>query len=365
MITRRVAMAVGDTAGHVMPALAIAEAYRDVDRAIEVSFLAAGGPASRIVPRAGYALFEVPALPLARVGLGGKLRAALAVPRTIQTARRALRTTGARLVIGTGGYASGGVLLAARSLGLQTAIVELNVEPGLANRLLGRVVSRHYVAYEEAARRLPAGRSMTTGPLVRPSLARRMAPKSPPSPDRPVRLLVTGGSRGDAFLAAAMPAVAAALRSSGLALEVHHQVATLDPAPVALAYSRAGVKAVVSPFIEDIADAYAWADVAVARAGAGTLAELAVAGLPALLVPLADAAEDHQTVNAAAYAARGAARLLQERDWEPARAADILHEVFGADGRWTAMSNAARALGAADAAMVIVRDCEQAMAGRW
>src|SRR5262245_42663513 len=124
-MTRRLALAVGDTAGHVNPALAIADAYRALFGEVEVLFLAAeNGPASRLVPAAGYDLVLVPALPLARTGVIGKLDALSRVVPCITHARRTLRNRGSRLVIGSGGYASGGVILAARMLGLRTAIVE-------------------------------------------------------------------------------------------------------------------------------------------------------------------------------------------------------------------------------------------------
>jgi UDP-N-acetylglucosamine--N-acetylmuramyl-(pentapeptide) pyrophosphoryl-undecaprenol N-acetylglucosamine transferase len=114
-----------------------------------------------------------------------------------------------------------------------------------------------------------------------------------------------------------------------------------------------------------MADAYMWADMVVARAGAGTLAELALAALPALLVPLADAAADHQVYNARVWQQRGAALMVRETEWTATGAADALSTVLGREGRWHAMADAMRSLARPGAAHAVVRDCEQLMAGRW
>ena len=119
------------------------------------------------------------------------------------------------------------------------------------------------------------------------------------------------------------------------------------------------------PFLDDMADAYDWADMIIARAGAGTLAELALAGVPALLVPLSDAAADHQAANAAAFAGRGAALWIRERDWSLDRLASDMTPILRDPAAWIAMSSAARALARPDAADAIVRDCEQLMQRRW
>jgi len=359
-------MAVGDTAGHVLPALAIAEAYREAWSDVDVAFLAADdGPARRLVTAAGYSLHVVPATPLVRVGVLGRIVGAIRVVPTIAVARRVLKSRDARLVIGTGGAASGGAVLAARSLGLPTAIVEPNAVPGLANHLLRRIAQRVYVTFDSAASGFPPGRALKTGLPLRASRASVLRNRIPPSPGRPVHLFVTGGSRGDAFLAAQIPVLTARLQEAGLSLEVRHQVAAIDPGVVAQRYSQLHIHAQVLPFLDDITDAYDWADMIIARAGAGTIAELALAGVPSLLVPLADAAADHQAANATAFADMGACMWVREDDWAPDHVAARMIEVLGTPAAWTAMSSAARAFATPHAARDIVDDCERLMDSRW
>ena len=359
-------MAVGDTAGHVLPAVAIADAYRETCGDVEVSFLAGeGGSAARLIPSTAYSLHIVPATPLVRVSPAGRVMGALRVVPTVARARGLLRRLGARLVIGTGGYGSGGALLAARSLGLRTAIVEPNAFPGLANKLLSRVAGRAYVMFDEAAREFPDGLAINTGlPLVA-SRRRLLRDRRPPPLDRPARLFVTGGSRGDDFLAEHVPALAARIQRAGVQLTVRHQLSSADRQALAHQYSNLHVDARVLPFLEDVAEAYDWADMIIARAGAGTLADLAMAGVPSLLVPLADAAADHQAANAAAFGGRGAALWIRERDWSPENVAALMEPVLRDPAAWQAMSDAARAFARPEAAVAIVRDCEQLMQSRW
>ncbi len=359
-------MVVGDTAGHVLPAMAIADAYRRACEGVEVTFLAGESDwARRLLPDAGQSLFFVPSTQLVRVGPIGRLAGAMRVIPTFTLARRVLRQRGIRLVIGTGGSASGGVVLAARSLGLPTAIVEPNASPGLANGLLSRIAERAYVMFDETARRFPAGRTLKTGLPLLASRARLMRERTPPASDRAVRLFITGGSRGDAFLAATVPSLVARLLAVGIPAEVRHQVTSLDPGALEQQYLRLGVTAQVLPFLDDLSEQYDWADMIVARAGAGTLSELALAGLPALLVPLADAAGDHQAENAAAFASRGAALWVRERDWDADAIATRIVDVLRQPLKWTAMSSAARAFATPEAAAQIVRDCERVMQERW
>jgi UDP-N-acetylglucosamine--N-acetylmuramyl-(pentapeptide) pyrophosphoryl-undecaprenol N-acetylglucosamine transferase len=365
-MTRRIAMAVGDTAGHVLPAMAIADAYCDAFRDVVVTFLAGeSGSANRLIPPTGHTLFAVPSTPLTRVGPVGRVAGAIRVVPTFILARRLLRQRGVRLVIGTGGAASGGVVLAARTLGLRTAIIEPNAVPGLANRLLSRVAERVYVMFDEAAHCFPAGRTLKTGLPLLASRVGLLRDRTPPSLTRPARLFVTGGSRGDAFLSAQVPSMVSRLPALGVRAEVRHQVTSADPIGLEQQYSQVGVPVQVLPFVSDVSEHYDWADMIIARAGAGTLSELALAGLPSFLVPLADAAGDHQAKNAAAFASRGAALWVRERDWRGDSVAAAIAEVLREAAKWSVMSAAARALATPDAAAQIVRDCERAMQQRW
>ena len=351
-----------------MPALAIAEAYNALlDGTVDVRLFAApGGPASRLAAAAGLQVEIVSASPLARAGPLARIGALAQVVRGIPAARRLLRKTGARLVIGTGGYASGAVLLAARSLGLATAVVEPNVTPGLANRLLRPWVDRAYVSAEASARFFTPAKALIAGTPVSPALGRRFpASRVAPPPDGPIHVLVTGASRGEHFLGAEIPALLGAVLRLGVALQVRHQSGSIDATTLEREYERHSVRATVVNFIDNMPDAYQWAHFVIGRAGAGTLAELAVAGLPALIVPLADAAADHQASNAAAHAQSGAAIWLREQAWDRDAVARQVAQVLSSRDRWVAMSSAARQVARPEAAAVIVDDCERLMEGRW
>lgn len=348
---RRVALAGGGTAGHVFPLLAVAAAYRVLRPDVLLLFLGAeGGDECRLAAQAGLECVALPAAPLFGVGPLGQLRAAWRVLRAQRAARTLLAARQIDLVIGSGGYVSAAPLLAARRLGLATAIIEPNVAPGLTNRLLGRLVDRVYLGATAAQAHFAAARRRVTGVPVRPGLIARTTPRPPGPP----RVLVTGGSGGSGFLNRAVPPLLAALGARGGALAVRHQSGGSDAEAVAAAYARLALPAQVEPFIDDMAAAYAWADVAIAAAGAVTLAELAAVGLPALVVPLSTASEDHQTANARAFAAAGLGRWCAESEWDR----DALVEWLA-----TALRAAPRAPLAADrAAAAIVSDCEALLA---
>lgn len=366
-MTRRLALVVGDTAGHVTPALAMADEYRALFGEVDVLFLAAeGGPASQLIPASGYDLAYVPASPLARAGTVGRLEALSRIAPCIVRARQLLRDRGSRLVIGSGGYASGGVLLAARTLGLRTAIIEPNVELGLANRLLKRVAGRAYVSFREAAECFPPQRALLTGTPVRRSLVQ--SSRSEERAIRPgdsVKVLVASGSRGDEFIVTHVPPLLGRVREKGVGIEVLHLSGNPELGPIYDVYRRIGVSASVKPHLDSMADAYGWATFAITRAGACTLAELALARLPALLVPLGDAAADHQTANAKCLANAGAAIWVRESEWHIEPLADRLAGVLLNPARWEAMAESARRLAKPEAASQIVHDCEAVMRGRW
>jgi UDP-N-acetylglucosamine--N-acetylmuramyl-(pentapeptide) pyrophosphoryl-undecaprenol N-acetylglucosamine transferase len=366
-MTRRIAMVVGDTAGHVMPALAVVEAYREIDPALEVVFLSAAGcAATRIVPEAGHRLVTVPASAMARAGPHGVVASVARLGPGLWRATEVLSSWKTRLVIGTGGYPSGPVLPAARGLGLTTAVLEANAAPGMANRWLGHLVHRVWLGFPQAAPWFPASRRRVTGTPVRGAWVRRLVgvERVPPR-GRPTRVLVTGGARGAAFLGARGPGLVGRMRARGLDVEVVHHVGPRDEAAVRGAWDAVGVAATVTAHIANVAEALLWADVAVARPGASTLAELALAGLPALLVPLADAARDHQADNADAYRAGGAALCAREGDWDADALATALVGLLTDPRAWQAMSDAAHAQATPDAAQRIVEDCETLMRGRW
>jgi UDP-N-acetylglucosamine--N-acetylmuramyl-(pentapeptide) pyrophosphoryl-undecaprenol N-acetylglucosamine transferase len=365
-VRRRLLIAVGPTAGHVYPALAIAEAYRAQYPDVDVRFAGALDPlVTRLLGIHGYALEPVSASQLVRVGVGAQLAAAGRVVAGLIQARRLLRAHGTRLVLGMGGYASGAILLAARTLGARVAIHEANVVPGLANRLLAPFAHRVYLGFAAAAPALRSREPLVTGHPVRGEIAALVGERrTAPDRQRLVRVLVLSSTRGERFLADRVPDLLAAVERRGIAVEVLHQSGQLSTDRVAHAYRLAGVKATVAPYLDAIASAYHWADLVIARSGAGTIAEIAAAGVPALLVPLADAPGDHQAANATAVAATGAGIVVREDEWRCDPLAVQLTALLG-EAAWTAAAAASRSLARPDAAARIVDDCEALMTDRW
>jgi UDP-N-acetylglucosamine--N-acetylmuramyl-(pentapeptide) pyrophosphoryl-undecaprenol N-acetylglucosamine transferase len=366
-VSRRLLIVVGPTAGHVYPALAIADAYRAACPGVDVRFAGApGGPAARLLGLRGHRLEPVTGSQLANVGLVARLAAAARVLPGMAQARRLLRAQGSRLVLGLGGYASGAVLLAARAIGLRVAIHEANRVPGIANRLLAPFAHRVYLGSADAAPAFKADRCRVTGHPVRADIAALAREgRTPPDRHRPARVLVLSSTRGEAFLAARLPELLTAVERRGVLVEVLHQTGEVRADDVANAYRRVGVKATVAPYLDEIASAYRWADLVIARAGAGTVAETAAAGMPAVFVPLADAAGDHQAANAAAVAAAGAGLAVRENEWRGEPLAAQVAGLLGDPAQWSAMAAAARTRAEPEAAARIVADCESLMADRW
>jgi UDP-N-acetylglucosamine--N-acetylmuramyl-(pentapeptide) pyrophosphoryl-undecaprenol N-acetylglucosamine transferase len=349
----------GGTGGHVTPALALAE--RIAARGDEVLLLGTErGLERRLVPEAGFELLTLPARQLMGKGLGGQLAAA---PALLMACASAWRTFGRRqvdLVISVGGYASVPAVVAGAARRLPVAVVEPNAIPGRANRAAARLATRIFVQFEETAAALAAsggaGRVRTTGIPLRAALIAAFAaapPRRAPSP--PWRLLVFGGSQGARQLNDAMLEALPSL--TGIPLEIFHQTGEADRERVAAGYARSGLRAEVAAFEPEMPRRYRWADVALCRAGALTVAELCLAALPSVLVPYPHAADDHQRANARALARVGAARVLDPATLSGTQVAGVLRELFAGPGGISSMSAAAGKLAQPDAAERIVAEC--------
>lgn len=362
---RRVAVAGGHTAGHVNLALATASRIARALPCVEVVFLGgARGPEFRLAARDGIAFEAVPSSPYQGVSAWAKLTAVWDLARGTLAARRILREQQVRLVLGFGGHASAGAVLAAKSLGLATALHEANLEPGLANRLLARVVDRVYLGHAASTSRFPAGKLRVVGNPVRGEIAAIGGGHARPWPARGARLLVTGGTQGSAFLNAHAAGLVSALEDLGCSTEVWHQSGQGSPRAVRETYRRARLAARVDSYIDDMARAYTWADFVVATAGAATLAEIASVGLPALLVPLGVASEDHQSENARVFAGSGAGLWVRESQWDPGVLAKSVYAILGDEVAWRRVCATSTRLAHTDAAKAIAADCDTLMRER-
>lgn len=350
-MTETLLIAGGGTGGHVFPAVAVAEAAQALAD-VDIVFVGTDrGVEARVVPARGWRLERLEVEPMKGGGAKRALRGAVVATRATLRAAGLVRRLRPRAVLSVGGYASGPATLAAALLGVPVALLETNSTAGLANRLLAPFARCAFVAWDEAAPSFRAstvrqyGVPLRAGFVPRPSLPR----------DGTVRVLVMGGSQGAAFLNERIPEVLGRALAPGRPLDVLHQAGTGREPPVREAYARAGIERVrVVPFIEDVAQAIADSDLVIARAGAGTIAEITAIGRAALLVPFPHAADDHQARNAQALARAGAAVcVLQGR-------ADLLAVEVGRlladDAARKAMADRARARGRPDAAARVAKD---------
>lgn len=345
--TRRVALVAGWTGGHVYPALALAEALTQKADSPEIIFLGtADAIEASLVPRHGYQLETIDALPMMGVSGLDRLRAGAALVRGVGQARHLLKRHKVDLVVGFGGYVTPSVLIAAWTLRLPTAIHEANMVPGRANRLLARLVDHVFLNWSAAAGYFPKDKSTVTGHPVRRALTLlgEEAPKIPPRGDTPLRVLVTGGSIGMSFLDSEAPRLCSALKNRGIICEVLHQCSEHQLAVTRAAYESSGQTAEVTTFLDDMAAAYGWADFAITGSGAGTLAELAFAGLPALLVPLASASDDHQRANAQAFVEATGALCCSVSDWDVDWLGDQIQALVTDGDRWSTAARGMRRL---------------------
>ena len=362
----RIALIGGYTAGHVYPMLAVAEAFRAHDAGAELLFI--GGRDSleaSLIRSHGYACHEIEGTPLYGVTTRlGRLRSRGAFLRGFAQGRRLLARERVDLALGFGGYITAGPMLAACSLGIATAILEANAIPGRANRLVQRWMDVRLVASPETAEFPRWRRSEVVGYPLRAEIAALARTSRTAPAGRVARILVTGGSRGSAFLNRAAPRLLAGVRRLGVALEVIHQTGLEPPEPVARAYREAALEATVESFTADMAQVYALADFIVCAAGAGTLAEIAALGLPALIVPISMVADDHQVANARVFAQRSGATWASEGDWDEAALATGVARLLQDSAAWHRAASRMREAAGRDAASAVVSACTRLLAGR-
>lgn len=332
----KVMVMAGGTGGHVYPALAVAHELKA--RGHDVVWMGAPDSfESRVVPAQGFPIEFIRVSALRGKGVLKLFLAPLLIARGMLDAWAVLRRQSPAVVLGMGGFAAGPGGLVARLWGVPLVIHEQNATAGLTNRWLARLARRVLQAFPGTF----AG-ATTVGNPVRAAIRAVPAPAQRfTSRQGPARVLVIGGSQGAKALNERVPE-ALALLPAGERPQVRHQAGrTLAVAQDA--YRRAGVEATIEAFIEDMAAAYAWADLVVCRAGASTVAELAAAGCGAILVPFPAAVDDHQTRNGAYLESRGAARLIQESQLSAQALAQALRELLADRAKLLAMAQAARA----------------------
>ena len=282
------------------------------------------------------------------LGLAARLKGLGLVWFGFWEALRLLRSYRPHVCFGAGGYVTVPVGLAAWFLRVPLVIHEQNSRAGLSNKVLGRLAARVCLGVDEAGAAFPADRIVVTGNPVRPEVA-ALHKMERNFDRRPLTVLVTGGSQGARALNMVAAPALAGLVNSGLAVNIIHQAGTSNLSEVRRIYREANVEAETAEFYQDMASLYQRADLVVGRAGAITLSELAAARLPAVLVPLPTAADDHQTKNARFVEAGGAAVVLPQPGLTPENLAEVLAGLLTAPKKLADFSRAAAGLARLDA----------------
>jgi UDP-N-acetylglucosamine--N-acetylmuramyl-(pentapeptide) pyrophosphoryl-undecaprenol N-acetylglucosamine transferase len=338
----------GGTGGHIFPALAVAREL--VSRhAAEVLFVGTErGLETRLIPQAGFPLELIKVGPLNQVSLATRVRTLLDIPASLFACRRVILNNKPDVVLGIGGYASGPGVAAALWMRVPTMLFEPNAMPGMANRLAGKRVQAAAVNFPAATRWFR--NAEVTGIPVRPGFFGLAAP----DPQAPPHLLVFGGSQGARLFNQTLPKIIAGLLDAVPGLTVLHQCGSkhVDTALAAFTASGADPKRwQVSAFLDDMPGEFGRAHLVMARSGASTVAELAAAGKPSLLVPFARSADDHQRRNAEEMAKAGASVMLTEPDLAaPETLLAVLRDLLATPQRLDEMAAAAKTQAHAGAA---------------
>ena len=344
----------GGTGGHVFPALAVADVLRS--KGHPVTWIGTRqGLEARVVPAAGIPMEWIDVGGVRGKGVMALVKAPFVLSRALLQAVAIFRRLEPAAALGMGGFASGPGGIAARLTGCPLVVHEQNAVPGFTNRVLSRVTKNILEGFPGAFG--PGRHAEHVGNPVRDVIAALPPPEQRFAKRKGAkRLLIIGGSQGAKPLNDNLPAAIAQL-GKRLRPEVLHQTGAKDAEQVSARYQELGVEARVAPFIEDMAAAYAWADLAVCRSGALTIAELAAAGLGSILVPFAAAVDDHQTKNAAYLVDEGAARLIAQKDATPAALAVQLQELLTDRDLLLEMAKHARAAARTDAAQRVAQRC--------
>ena len=322
------------------------------------------GIEAKVLPREGYRLITVRVTGIKGRGVLRSLAGIFRVPAALVSSRSLLRRENPGAVVGIGGYASGPTVIAAALSGYPTAIIEQNVIPGFTNKLLARFVRRIYAPMKEAVARFPSPKKVvvTGNPIRRKVVDEARSAAKLSDGGRPLNLLVFGGSLGARRINQAMVDARPLLKEVRGGVSVVHQTGEAEFEATKAAYEKAAFDADVRPFLHDMGAQYAKADLVLCRAGASTISEVLAIGKPAILVPYPHAIYDHQTLNARALEARGAARWIADGELTGERLAAAVASLANDSDARAKLAAAALELGKPEAATEIATEV-LAMAG--
>lgn len=349
---KRVVLTTGGTGGHVFPALAVAEEIRR--RFPEVEFLFIGGkygPERQMVENAGIPFVGLPVRGI--LGRGIKAIGAMAgLGVSTLKSMRIIREFNPEVVIGFGGYAAVAGCLGGKLCGVPVSIHEQNSVPGLTNRVLSKIAERIFISLPDEHEHFEPDYTVLTGNPVRAAIA-AIRNESKKHDVAVPSILVCGGSLGAKAVNSAVVDLLPTLKDMGCI--VHHQTGKADYDRIQSAYAEAGMtNCIVEPFVDDMAAAYAAADLVICRAGATTIAELTVAGKPALFIPFPHATHNHQVHNARYLETKGAAVVVEERELAQTDMNTLVTGLLKDSAKLQSMGQAAKKLGRPEAAANVV-----------
>lgn len=351
---RHVLIAAGGTGGHVYPALAVAEYFREMN--VNITWVGTEkGLEHRVVPAAGISLELISISGLRGKGIFNMLYVPVKLLRAVFQAVRIFYKVKPDVVLGLGGFVSGPCGLAAYLLRKPLFIHEQNAVPGLTNKVLSYFATNVMEAFPGSFKN--SKKVISVGNPVRKDITGIAEPKARLiGRNKKIRLLIIGGSLGAQALNESIPKVISEL-DENLIPDVWHQAGKNKLDGTLKNYKKYHVEATVTEFIDDMAEAYSWADLVICRSGALTISELANVGLAAILVPYPYAVDDHQTENAMYLCNTGAACLVQQ-DQLSSKLKEILSEILQAGRtRLLKMANSARELAKPDATQLVAETC--------
>jgi UDP-N-acetylglucosamine--N-acetylmuramyl-(pentapeptide) pyrophosphoryl-undecaprenol N-acetylglucosamine transferase len=342
----RIVIMAGGTGGHVFPALAVALYLKE--NGWDVSWLGTQkGLESKVVPEHGIAIDWLSVAGVRGKGLLSKLGAAIKLVKACGQAFMILRRRNPNVVLGMGGFVAGPGGLMAKLLGIPLVIHEQNRIPGTTNKLLAKLADQVLEAFPNSFKK--SLNAKCTGNPLRKQFQSLPIPKTPLY-GRDLRILIIGGSQGAQVLNEAVPYALAILKD----IDVKHQTGTAMQAKVAQKYEELGVKAEATAFIQDMVTAYRWADIIICRAGAMTISEVAAMALPAILIPLPNAIDDHQMANARYLSDSNAGLILPQKDLTASNLVELINKV---KQHFETMAVAAKNCAKMDATEVVANFC--------
>jgi UDP-N-acetylglucosamine--N-acetylmuramyl-(pentapeptide) pyrophosphoryl-undecaprenol N-acetylglucosamine transferase len=354
----RVIIAGGGTGGHLFPGLAIAEEFRSRDDSTEVIFVGTEyGIEARVVPREGYSIKFLRAEGIVGKSIIKKMSAIAKMGFSFVDSYKIIKTVRPDIVIGVGGYASGTTTLSAYLMSIPTMILEQNSIPGLTNRILGRFVRAICITYQESISFFPKVKTFLTGNPVRKQILKgniEAAYRLFSLEKGLFTVFVFGGSLGAKSINMAVVDALNNLYDLKDKIQFLHQTGMGDYENIREAYRRFGFKGTITPFIYQMGEAYAVADMIISRAGATTLAELTALGKPAVLVPYPYATGHHQELNARKLLEMGAARMILNSELKGGHLAQNIRELYMNEKMRTEMQKNSKVIGRPEA-------CEKAV----